>query len=255
MAGPLPHSKKITEMLLEYVGDAQTNISSSIKKKSPSSDFKACYRTALATNAILSHYSKFDFRPQLASHRHFVQLSPLHFLIGQPQTGILEIRRFIELTAWTVFFTHHPVEWNCFYKNPEKGYSPHSDTPISYYSHRELQFYIDYGKELFKNEPSGIALKALSQLTPLVYELNTYVHPGKFIFSRKIPCFEPISSKHLLAYCKIQRKAYSISCILISALNRKAFNSLPVMARAHFDWLIGTTNAKSIRMSAFGLEF
>jgi hypothetical protein len=167
----------------------------------------------------------------------------------------MELRRFVELAAWTIYFTDHPVEWRSFEATPSAGMFPTLDQPIRYCAHRGLKFYLDYASERVDAEPSGIARAALSEIRTAKDELNAVVHPGKLsVTPGKIPPFESTTDSDLRTFADLQQKVFSNVCVVLGAMFRKEFDKMPPMHRAHFDRLIGNSTAKQIRSGDFGLR-
>ena len=175
--------------------------------------------------------------------------------MGQISIAMVELRRFIELCYWSIYFTDHAVEWSHFASDPKQGFQNNLDNPISYCAHRGMHFYSNYAKERMKGEPSGIGLKAIISLRDITGELNEKVHPGSIASAgKKLPPIDDISEAALKSFGKIQKKVFLNVAILMAAFNRNQFNKLPPMHRAYFDWLVGATLRKAIRAGSFGLQ-
>lgn len=254
MAGPLPHTSEIQAMTIAYLEDALSIVGAQFRHLQKVSEFRAIYRICLAADAALSKLQSKRMRPSLKAARSIVLRIPLLVSTGQLTVGRIELRRFIELLFWTTYFSDHPVEWACFEANPMEGYSRNLDNPIDFCARRESAFYANYAKERMKGEPSGVGAEAVDALHKGQRELNSVVHPGGIGVSKlRIPPFEDLGRDALVKFSKSLRGVLGHGCILAAAMNRKGFDSLPPMHRAHFDWLIGTEISKRLRKEEFGL--
>jgi hypothetical protein len=254
MSSLLHHSKEIQNMSGQYLKDASSVINESLVTLKNSSAFQLIYRTSLAADAVLLKLSSKRMKPSLNTLRSIDLRIPLLVAIGQSSVATVELRRFMELCCWSIYFTDHSIEWAHFTSNPNRGFQNNIDNPISYCAHRGVSFYSNYVLELMKGEPSGIAHQAISSLMRISSELNATVHPGSIaILAEKSPPVDNISEQNLIKFNKIQKAVFSNSCILLAAFNRKKFNNLPPMHRSYFDWLVGAKLRKNIRAGAFGL--
>jgi len=254
MAGPLPHTSEIQAEAAAYLEDALATIGTQFRRLQKLSEFRAVYRVCLAADAALSKLHAKRMRPSLKAARSIVQRIPLLVGTGQLAVGRIELRRFIELLFWTTYFSDHPVEWAIFEANPTAGYAKSLDNPIDFCARRESTFYANYAKERMKEEPSGLGAKAVDALRRERKDLNSIVHPGGIAVSKfRIPLFESLGRDALVEFSKSLRGVLGHGCTLAAAINRRGFDSLPPMYRAHFDWLIGTERSKKLRKGAFGL--
>ena len=169
--------------------------------------------------------------------------------------ALIELRRFVELCYWSIYFTDHAVEWAHFTANPCQGFQKSLEKPISYCAHRGMFFYANYAMERMEDEPSGIGRKAADSLSNITGTLNAEVHPGKIAGSGgKLPPIDDLSETALKSFSKIQKTVFVNVLILLAAFNRKQFDNLPPMSRAYFDWLVGAELRKAIRANSFGLQ-
>lgn len=254
MSGLLLHTEQIQSMMEQYLKDTRLIIDESLAALRRSKAFRLIYKTSLAADAVLLKLSNNRMKPSLNTLRSIDLRIPLLVAIRQTSIARVELRRFIELCNWSIYFTDHSVEWTHFASEPKKGFQNNIENPISYCAHREASFYSNYVLERMKDEPSGIGHQAISSLKQISSELNAAVHPGDIAIStQKIPPVDDISEQMLMNFNKTQKTVFSNSCILIAAFNRKQFGKLPPMHRAYFDWLVGTKLKKNIRAGAFGL--
>jgi hypothetical protein len=167
----------------------------------------------------------------------------------------VELRRFVELILWAIYFTDHPIEWRNFHDNTAGGFSQDARKPISYAAHRELGFYLEYALELMEAEPSGLGTKAIENVKQAVKKLNSAVHAGRLAReSGRVPPHELISEQSLSSFGKTQRLTFSSCGLLLAAYRKSKFNALNAMARAYFDWLIGARLRREVRKGPFGLD-
>jgi hypothetical protein len=223
------------------------------KKIEGMGEFRNIYKTCLATDCVLRRLTKRE-RPRLTAARGIIQRVPLLVATGQLRGVRGELRRFIELVFWCVYFSDHPVEWTAFAQNPTRGYSSERSDPITYCAFRERAFYTNYAQELFSRETSGIALEAANALAAICNELNPDAHAGRAAAGRRlIPAWDALDAPQLAALANTNRSACAAACIILAAYLKRQFNRLPAVNRAWFDWLVGPSMAKRIRSGAFGL--
>jgi hypothetical protein len=174
--------------------------------------------------------------------------------IGQVSLATVELRRFVELMLWTVYFTDHPVEWRSFLSDPNAGFSQDVRKPISHAARRELNYYFDYVRELANAEPSGLAKAAINEIKRLTRDLNSAVHAGELAQTiNRPPPHEGISDAVLQRFARLQRRVFSNCCLLLAAYRRRQFDRFGASARAHFDWLVGAKLRRELRRGPFGL--
>jgi hypothetical protein len=174
--------------------------------------------------------------------------------VGELSVAALELRRFIELVCWTVYFSSHPVEWQRFESGSTSGFSQDVRKPISYAAHRELSYYVEYAKELMASEPSGLGTGSVDALKQASHELNSAVHAGELARLKSgVPVIDTLSDRDFRDFGRIQRRVFSNSCILLAAYKRSRFDRLNAAARAHLDWLVGPKVRRQLRSGAFGL--
>jgi hypothetical protein len=254
MAGPLPHSLQIQALAEKFLADVEAEIAKSRRILSKSREFRTIYRISLAADAALSRLLKFSHRPRPYAVRSIVKGVPLLVSTRQLGPARIELRRFMELVLWDIYFEEHPVEWERFKAKPTHGYTKDEKDPIEYCAHRELDYYLNYAKSRVSEENSGIASLAVDELRKLKGKLNEAVHPGSgaHLTGQIIP-LDPLGEDTLRDFAELQRDVLKFSCILLASLRRRIFDHLPAMYRAHFDWLIGDQLAKKIRSGPFGL--
>jgi len=252
----LPSPATLRNQVKEYLADSDNLTSASIKKAAASAVFPDIYRASLATHTILGGLSGSRLHPTLAPARSIAVRVPLLVAIGQSSVASAELRRFLELALWTIYFTDHPIEWRVFLNNKSKGFAQDIHQPISYAAHRQLNAYLDYAGELMGAEPSGLGKTAIEGLRQVVWELNSMVHAGRIAReARKLPPQDDVSETALRSFLKIQRATFSNCCILLCAYRREKFDKLNAVSRSYFDWLVGPSARKRVRAGPFGISF
>lgn len=254
MAGPLPHSKQIECMANAFLSDFRQEVGAAESLLKKSAGFQNIFRTSLATDAILSKILKARNGPPAGPARAIVSRVPVMVCARQVGPCRVELRRFIELIIWHVYFEDHAVEWKRFEGDPRRGFVREMDDPIDFCAHRELTFYLNYAKSRMADEPSQIAARAVDQLRKEQSILNADVHPTGIVGHgiTKFP-LDAIGEVELKSLNNTQRSVFGNACILLAARHMPQFNRLGAMHRAHFDWLIGSKTAKEIRSGPFGL--
>lgn len=209
---------------------------------------------SLATHTVIGALSSPMVRPSLNPARSLSARIPLLVGIGQWSVAQGELRRFIELISWAVYFTDHPVEWEEFKMATSTRFAQDTTKPISFAAHRELGFYLQYALELMDREPSGLGERAVEDIKNVVKALNSSVHAAHLAKAgSKIPPHDDLSEPVLRTFADIERQTFSSCTLLIAAYRRTKFNQLDATARAHFDWLIGPKLRREVRKGPFGI--
>lgn len=254
MSGLLPTSKKICQLVADYTADSRKIVEKCLTDADSCAAFEEVYELSLATDTVLKGLSTPSLRPSLHPARNVVVRVPLLVGVGQSSVAEGELRRFVELILWALFFTDHPIEWRSFHTKTTGGFTQDARKPISHAARRELSFYLEYAHELMEGEPSGLGVKAVENVKQAVKKLNAAVHAGHLARQvRKVPPHDDISEPAVRDFAKIQRQTFSSCCLLLAAYRRLKFNSLGAMSRAYFDWLIGPKLRRDVRKGPFGL--
>lgn len=253
MASTLPHNAAVREALLSYVQELKSEFESMLATLESSSDFKNVFKTVWATDEVLRGLTSNEV-PKLGAARSIIRRTPVLLSAGQLDGAKRELRRFIELVFWTVYFSDHPIEYEELCLNATDGIVGSLEEPIKFCAHRERVFYGRYASELMKREPSGKASVAVTELQRLATELNRYMHAGGAINRPgvHIAC-DTLSPQELSSYGVVHRKVCSCACVLLAGYKRRAFDRLSANQREWFDWLVGPARAKAIRSAEFGI--
>jgi hypothetical protein len=251
-----PNAAQLAQQVRAYVGDAESIVKASLASSQGSNAFADVYHISLSTDAVLRGLANPRLQPRLVAARSIVLRIPFLVGMGQQSVAVVELRRFVELVCWTVYFSDHHVEWQCFQHEPGAGFSQEGRKPISYAAHRELSYYIEYARELMQAEDSGLAVEAVDGLKQASHQLNASVHAGQLAQATvmmKAP-HEAISDAGLRKFGAIQRQVFANCCVILSAYCRPQFDKLNAAGRAHFDWLVGAKVRRKIRQGPFGLK-
>jgi len=244
----------LTAEVEKYILDATTILERSFTFHQKSEEFRELYRTCLAVSGVLSEMNSARLKPGIKPLRSIALRIPLLAAAGQSSTIKVELRQFIELTLWTIYFTDHPVEWQNFVGRRGIGFSRDTRKPISFAAHRELTAYTDYALEYMEVEPSGVAVRAIKKIEQDKRELNSAVHAGHIarspLLNVPVDRFDPREGKRLTGLVK---RIFGHSVILLAAFDKRKFDRLPAGARAYFDWLIEPSFQKQIRSGPFGV--
>jgi hypothetical protein len=248
-----PNSAEIRRQTDKYVRDALTLIRTSLTTVKASTAFSEIFHISLSADVVLSALDTPKLRPRLVSARSIVLRLPLLIAAGQESIAVVELRRFVELLLWTIYFTDHPVEWHEFKTTTGGGFAADSRKPIAYAAHRELSHYVEYVRELMSGEPSGLGVTAIDALRQASYNLNSAIHAGGLATSHnRTPPADDVSEQSLRKAATLQRKVFGNCCLLLAAYRTPRFNTLTAAGRAHFDWLIGATMRRKVRSGPFG---
>src|SRR5690349_20895265 len=140
MAGPLPHSRQVSQMAREFLGDAGAAVSKSTRDLLSSHEYVQIYRASLAAHAVFTRVLWGVQRPSPAALKSIVVRLPLLIAFRQRCAAAIELRRLIELVSWDISLLEHPVEWRRFSEEPTAGFSRDLEDPIEYCARREVGF-------------------------------------------------------------------------------------------------------------------
>lgn len=251
---PLPHSSQVNAALAGLVTAAIRENKRSVAKWTPDSRLKQLYRSCSAMDAVLNGLDDGKMRPSLQACRSIVIQLPVLLLFSFPDIVLFELRRFLEITFWNVYFHEHPVEWRKFRSNPVSGYSRDLELPIAFCAHRELGFFVNYARERLGSEPSGLGVKAVDELQIAIRALNARVHAAALAGSdRREIKFRVCSAAEAKIAGEQAHHVFCAAAIVLCAVHRVRFNRLGPAERSYFDQLVGTKDAKRIRSGSFGL--
>ena len=246
--------QQLRKQVSNYVDDSGKMVSACLAAARSTKSFQEIYATSLSADVVLKNLAVPSLRPRLAAARSIILRVPMLVSLGQPSLGAVELRRLVELTLWTVYFTDHPIEWRSFGQGSNAGFSQDARKPISYAARRELIHYFEYARELMSSEPSGLARNAIDAMKQLTQDLNASVHAGELAQSvRKIPPHEEVSDTALQKFRRLQQPVFANCCVLLAAYRRPQFDRFNAAARAHFDWLVGSKLRRAVRQGPFGL--
>jgi hypothetical protein len=248
-----PRSAQLHQQIEKYIDDALSVLNESFATARQSTAFAEIYHLSLSAETVLRGLSRPKLRPKLAAARSIVLRVPVLVGMGQQSVATVELRRFVELTCWTVYFSDHPVEWRSLEENPG-GFVQDTRSPISYCAHRELGYYLEDARELMSAEPSVLGVSAVDGIKQVSHDLNASVHAGQIAHATRIQTpHEEIHDPVLRRFAGVQRRVFANCCLLLAAYSKSQFDQLNAVARAHFDWLIGSTLRKQVRTGPFGL--
>lgn len=254
MASILPTPAQTRQLIANYLADGKSTTLKCLAVANSSPSFREIYRISLATHTVLGNLSSQSMRPSLNPARNVSVRIPSLVSVGQPVVAQAELRRFVELIFWAVYFTDHSVEWQTFIKKTAAGFSRDQRKPIAYAANRELAFYLDYALELMEREPSGLGVEAVQGAKEAVRTLNAAVHAGQLAAaSGRLPPHDDVSEPALRRFARIQRSTFSSCTLLLAAYRRSKFDRLNAVSRAHFDWLVGSRLRREVRRGPFGL--
>lgn len=250
-----PKAAELAEQINAYVGSAESFVKASLAAAQGSTAFADVYHISLSTDAVLRGLTNARLQPRLVASRSIVLRIPFLVGMGQQSVATVELRRFVELVCWAIYFSDHRVEWQCFQQEPGAGFSQEGRKPISYAAHRELNYYVEYARELMQAEESGLAVEAVDGIKQASHQLNASVHAGHLAHATLMEApHEPISDAALRKFSAIQRRVFANCCLLLSAYCRPQFDKLNAAGRAHFDWLVGAKIRRKVRQGPFGLR-
>jgi hypothetical protein len=251
----LPSGNRLLKQVKDFSDETRDLTDTAITKTSASTSFREIYKIALAADAVLDAMRPGQMRPGMDSLRSITRRIPMLILLGQSWVAKAELRRFMELTLWSVFFTHHPVEWEHFIGKRGAGHSKDMRKPIAFAAHRDMNSFAEYALEYMEAEPSGIASAAIRALSDDKKSLHGAVHAGQVARSplTNLPT-DDLTEAELRKLSGLFKRIFSHCVTILCAFDRASFDRLPAGPRAHFDWLVGEATQKNIRGGIFGLE-
>ena len=159
MSAITPNIVEIRRQTDKYLSDALSLVQTSFTAVKTSVAFSEIFHTALSTDVVLGAFDTPKLRPRLFSARSIALRLPLLVAAGQESVATVELRRFVELLLWTIYFTDHPIEWHEFKTSTSGAFESDSRKPIAHAAHRELGHFVSYVRELMSGEPSGLAAR------------------------------------------------------------------------------------------------
>ena len=254
MSSVLPHNAQIREDVSSYLLEASGIVKDRTEKLEVSGEYRNIYKSCLATDSVLKKLSTSRETPRLNVARGLIQRVPLLVAVGQLPACHNELRRFIEVVVWCIYFTDHPIEWQSFSGEPSRGFARDIATPLTFCAFRERAFYSNYAEELFIRESSGVAAVAAKELSVSYNELNADVHAAHIATTTSLkPAWDSPTNTELSSLAKRHRSICANACVVLAAYFRQRFDKLPPVHRAWFDWLVGSNVTKKLRSGQFGL--
>ena len=255
MASVLPHSAVIRRSTSTYLGDVEVLAAKTVQCVRALPAFRGVYKVTLATDLVLAGLATRTHSPSLATSRALIRRIPFLASLGQTPGAVVELRRIIELTFWSVFFTEHPREWARFQDLSSHAFVHPDAEPLTAAACREPSFYRKYARDLLQSEPSGLAVSAVDRLGVEYGNISEVVHPAKLTSGPRVPpVFELPEEGQMQALGKQFRAVCRDVSIVLAAVTRRRFDNLGPVQRAWFDWLLGSAKAKRLRSGPFGLE-
>ncbi len=251
---PLPHSSQLNAGLAALVTAAVKENKRSVAKMAPDGRLRQLYRSCTAIDSILDALDDGKMRPSLQAARSIVIQLPVLLLFSFTDGLLIELRRYLEIVFWNVYFHEHPVEWHKFSVNPTSGYSRDLEQPIAFCAHRELGFFVNYARERLGEEPSGLGVQSVDELQKVIKELNAWVHAAALAKTQRREIkFTLCSPAEAKAAAEQAHRVFGAAAVVLCAIHRKNFDRFGPAARAYFDQLVGLKTAKRVRSGSFGL--
>ncbi len=256
MSRPLSHSSVVVRQVHDFLTELEEVLGGDIALLKSSSGYRSVFKTSLATYSVLVEFSRREVLPFLKGAAGVARRVPLLLACRQVSLSYVELRRFVELAVWYVYFKEHPVEWEEFAENPSRGFLRDVDKPVSYCAHREIAWYLAYTRERFKNESSGLAVSAVNALSKHYAELSAQVHAASGTLPRLTLAepFDKVDQEQLSRFRKSQKAVFANGALLVAALKPKRLGKLGANERSWFDWLIGKRDSRRLRGGPFGLD-
>ena len=90
-------------------------------RKSP--EFRRHAADSETMSTISARYDETSARIRALWGRGLIQRVPFLVSAGQLPASHNELRRFVEVVLWSVYFTDHPIEWKSFSDDPTRGFA------------------------------------------------------------------------------------------------------------------------------------
>ena len=249
-----PHSATVKLDVGNFIDESVANTAKLERILKSSTQFRSIFKSSLAVDCVFEKMLTPKLNPSLNAARGVIRRIPMLITVGQVAPTYSELRRYLELVGWTVYFSSHPVEWQAFLNNPESPRTNDLGKPIKYCAFRDRLFYSNYAIELLSEEPSGLAEKSARNLSNYFGQLNSLVHGTSLATSRELkPVFDKVDESTLRTLSSLHKKIASDSLIVLAAVFPDRFAILPAMHRGWFDWLVGSVRSKKIRSGSFGI--
>jgi len=110
----LPSTAKVRQQVADYLADSKKIVDECLTAAGSCPAFHEIYEISLSAYTVLGGLSNRNLRQQLLPARSVAVRVPLLVGSGQSSVAEAELRRFVELILWVVYFTDHPVEWRNF---------------------------------------------------------------------------------------------------------------------------------------------
>ena len=251
MGSALPHSSITAKQSEEYVSELQAEIVELSSKVSKFPEYRGLFKASTAAFSVLTACAHHE-HPLLEAAATIVRRQPMLCLCAQTGSAQSDVRRFLELIIWYVYFVDHPIEWQVFLEQPT-GYTRADDRPILYCARRNFQWYMDYARERFSKDASLACGPAIESLANGWKDCSRFVHAGvREKGSDLQPPFEMPTQATVRQFQSQCRDAFASGCLLLSAVYPPQLSSLTAVDRAWFDWLVGPTASKAIRSGEVG---
>lgn len=240
MSGVLPHSAVLHEHLCKYLDELSETIAKNGASLRKSSDFRAVFKNSTAAAAVLDRFAARGV-PLLESAAGSAARFPLHVACGQMSMAYVDLRRFVDLIVWSVYFMDHPVEFRTFATDPGRGFARPEDGPIAFCARRETRWYLDYCRDLFRSGAHAELPRAAERLSSAHARCSSFVHPvrdslpgGSLGNAMGFP-----DNQEIAEFAKTQRAVLSASVLFFAALRPKAVSKLDAIERGWYDFLVG----------------
>jgi hypothetical protein len=239
--------------IAEYSADAENLTSKSIKGCTRRAAFRKIFHVAFSFEAVASAVATPRLRPSLSGPRSLALRIPLLVSLGQISAAQAEVRRLLELVAWTIYFTDHRREWFEFSSIASKGFTQNQRTPIAYAAHREANFYLEYLDELMLLDESGLGKRSVEGLKHVHHRLNAVIHPGTLARGTTSPPFDDLDDAKLESFHGLLRDALGNAALLLCAYCKDRYSSMAAGPKAHLLYLLSPQQRGTLSKGDFGL--
>lgn len=249
----IPHSATIRTMVNDYLSEIAEQVDDVIDASKSSAEYRNIYKSCLSCDALMENLAGAQV-PSLNVVRTTVRLVAILASLQRPELCLPQLRRAIEASTLTIYFTAHPVEWEWAVRNGRAGIERDFSDPIAYCASREPSFYRNYVVSLLANEKSGLCREAMLRLSAMYSECSQIVHAPTEVSGDFAAILNAAPDFDMDALAKKIRGCLADISLILAGVYVAEFNGLPPAVRSWFDWLVGKSVSRSIRSGPFGLD-
>jgi hypothetical protein len=168
----------------------------------------------------------------------------------------VELRRLIECSVWDIYFCDHPTEYAEFRRQAGKSIIDDPKRPIASAACAPTRRFFAYAQERFDSDRSGLGRAAADAMYAAYGTLSAEVHASQGLLHPDASlalAFDRYDGKVAAALEKDIRTVITSVVTAGAAIDPRRLSALDGIERGWFDWLVGTSTARTIRGGTFGI--